>query len=276
MPLAALIACCLLADDPPVPLEQRLREINLQEARTWEIYLDEGRKQKAEFIERPVYLWTNPTKGAGQYGSVFVWVHEGRPAVVGSFFGHPIRGDERRMVHELHALAQTPIYPACSDGDAATWNPKAAIALAPLPDAPPPEQSPPRRLLQMRNLGKQFGGHTIDWRKQRWEMRLLPQPLFRYDKPPAGVLDGALLALVTDAGTDPEVLVLLEARERGGWHYALMRFSDSSCYVTHQGKETWSAVRNSPTFSAHNDDHTYRVFQKRILTELAPPAGGQP
>ena len=72
------------------------------------------------------------------------------------------------------------------------------------------------------------------------------------------------------------MLLLLEARERAGWHYALMRFSDSSCYVTHHEKEVWSAVRDTPTFSAHNEDHTYRVFQKRILTELTPAAGEQP
>jgi hypothetical protein len=186
---------------------------------------------------------------------------------VGSFFGHPFRGDERRMVHELHALAPSPLYPVCTEPGALPWTPKAGLALTPLPNAPPPDDSPTRRLLQMRNLGKQFGGYMLDLRKQRWELRLLAQPLYRYDKPPEGVIDGALLALVTDAGTDPEVLLLLEARESGGWHYALLRFSDSSAYVTHQGKEIWTAVRDNPNFSAYNADHTYRVFQKRLLTE---------
>lgn len=267
--LPMLLLTTLLAADPP--LEQRLREINVQEAKTWEIYLDADHKVKADLLEKPVYLWSNPTKGAGQYGSVFVWVHGGRPAAVGSFFGHPFRGDERRMVHEFHALAQTQLYPVCTESmpTVAEWTPKAAIKLAPLPAAPAPEQSPTKRLLQMRTLGRQFGGHMIDLRKQRWELRLLPQPLYRYDKPPEGVIDGALLALVTDAGTDPEVLILLEARESSGWHYALCRFSDSSAYVTHEGKEIWTAVKETPTFPAFNADHTYRVFQRRLLTEAA-------
>ena len=270
MSLPILLTAFTLAADP-APLEQRLREINVQEAKTWEIYLDPEHKVKAELLERPIYLWSNPTKGAGQYGSVFLWVQGGRPAAVGSFFGHPFRGDERRMVHELHALAPMQLYPVCTDSNptAAEWTPKAAIKLVALPDAPPPDPSPTRRLLQLRNLGKQFGGYMVDLRKQRWELRLLPQPLYRYEKPPAGVIDGALLALVTDAGTDPEVLILLEAREQGGWHYALCRFSDSSAYVTHQGREIWTAVKDSGTFAAFNADHTYRVFQRRLLTEPA-------
>ncbi|HZN34034.1 MAG TPA: hypothetical protein VFB80_09455 [Pirellulaceae bacterium] len=270
MSSAALLALLLaLAADPPATFEQRLREINVQEAKTWELFLDAEHQVKAEFLERPIYLWSNPTKGAGQYGSVFLWVHDGRPAAVGSFFGHPFRGDERRMVHEFHALARAPLHPVCTDGDAKTWTPKAGITLGPLPESPPPEPSSTKRLLQMRNLGRQFGGYMVNFRQQRWELRLLPQPLYRYDKPPEGVIDGALLALVSDAGTDPEVLLLIEAREPSGWQYALLRFSDSSAYVTHQGKEIWTAVKDNPNFAAYNADHTYRVLQKRLLTEPA-------
>ena len=286
MPIAWLFpALALLApgdqaatqSSPAAPtLEQRLREINREDAHTWEFFLDPERTAKAQFIEQPIYRWTNPTKGTGQYGSVFLWIHGGRPAVVGSFFGHPVKLDRRRMTHEFHLVAPQRLYPLCSDGDGQTWEPKSAIGLAPLPSAPPPEATPARRLLQMRNIGRQFGGYTVDWRKQRWELRLLPQPLYRYEKPPSDLLDGALLALVTDAGTDPEVLLLLEATKDEGWQYALLRFSDSSLYVTHQGKEIWTAIRGPEEAQLHNADHTYRVFQKRFLDELASEPGALP
>ena len=269
------------AEDSPVKnaaLEQRLREINLAEARTWDIYLDAAHQTKADFIERPVYLWTNPTKGSGQYGSVFLWVYQGRPAAIGSFFGHPMAqgtGERRRMVHEFHALAPIQLLPVCHDGDGQTWQPTEAISLRPLPDAPAVEASPARRLLTMRNIGRQFGGYTVDWRKQRWELRLLPQPLFRYEKSPAEIIDGALLALVTDAGTDPEVLLLLEAQKEGGWHYAVMRFSDSSVYVRHGDKEIFTAVRGVVA-EKYNAEHTYQVLQKRYLDELNEPKAPKP
>ena len=72
---------------------------------------------------------------------------------------------------------------------------------------------PTRRLVQTRSLAREFSGHTIDVNKERWELRLLSQPLFRYEKPEGDVIDGALFAFVTSAGTDPEVVLALEARK---------------------------------------------------------------
>ena len=179
MNVAWIAILLLVADDvPPAPrsLEARLQEVNLEEARHWQMYLDEAHQAKADLVERPVYVWTNPTKGGGQHGAVFVWVHAGQPTVVGTFFGHPT-GGRRRLTHEFHSLAQSELYPECNDGDGQVWRPQAPIKLKPLPDAPAPDASPARRLLQMRAMAREFGGHTVDWRKQRWELRLLPQPL---------------------------------------------------------------------------------------------------
>jgi hypothetical protein len=99
---------------------------------------------------------------------------------------------------------------------------------------------------------------------------LLTQPIYRYEisknDAKSEVVDGALLALVTDAGTDPEVLLLLEAR-KAGWHYALVRFSDSSLYVTHREKDVWSAERGPEEQQNNNADHTYQVFQRPLIDE---------
>ena len=278
MILTALVACLMLSADEgsaaPRRLERRLHELNLEDARQWDMWLDQSRQAKAELIERPVYLWTNPTKG--QYGSVFVWVHEGRPIVVGSIFAHPI-GKQRRMTHEFHALSADRIYPDCRDDDSSAWEPTTGIALTALKGGPVADKSPSRRLLQMRTIARQFSGHTIDWRKQRWELRLLPQPLYRYQKPSGDVIDGALLALVTDAGTDPEVLLLLEAHSDGAWKYATLRFSDSSLYVHHEGKEVLAYVRGQDSPPTENAERTYQVFKKRILDEpIVPEDKDQP
>jgi hypothetical protein len=264
---------------PEQALIDRLHALNLTEARKWEMFTDQSEKTKAELVERPVYLWTNPLPRFGfQYCSVFVWLHEGRPLVVGSIFAHPIEPGRRRLVHEFHALAPSVISAHCHDEQANDWVPKAALALRPLPGAPAPEKSATRRLIQIRSLAREFSGHTIDHRKERWELRLLGQPLYRYegpsDKPRGEIIDGALLALVTDAGTDPEVLLLLEARE-DGWHYALLRFCDASAWVSHKGKEVWTAVRDTENVQLHNPDHTYQVFQKQIIAD-GDNAGGQP
>ena len=270
--MSAILTILLLAADPapaekPATPEQqlidRLHALNLAEARKWEMFTDQSEKAKAELVERPVYLWTNPLPRFGfQYGSVFVWLHEGRPLVVGSIFAHPIEPGK--------AAAHSRIPLACPDEAFRPLPRRAGQRVGPqsrpgaeaLARRPAAERSATRRLIQIRSLAREFSGHTIDHRKLRWELRLLGQPLVRYEKPQGEIIDGALLALVSDAGTDPEVLLLLEARQ-DGWHYALLRFCDASAWVNHKDKEVWTAVRDSENVQLHNPDHTYQVFEKQ-------------
>jgi hypothetical protein len=189
--------------------------------------------------------------------------------VVGSVFSHPEQG-RRVFCHEFHSLASTPLHPERGPDDQ-RWEPQAGVTLAPLPDAPAVEDSPSRRLIQMRSLSRRFTAHSIDYQQQRWELRLLPQPLYRYEKPQAEVIDGALFAFVTSAGTDPEVILALEARESGGaaaWHYRAVRFSDSNLYVQLAGKQIWTSIRDERNQLHFNPDHTYRLMRDRFIDEL--------
>ena len=77
-------------------------------------------------------------------------------------------------------------------------------------------------------------------------MRLLPQPLYRYESTDPEVIDGAVFSFVTSAGTDPEILLVIEARGTGAgsgpsWQYGLGRFSDLDLWVKHKGKEVYTA-----------------------------------
>src|SRR5262245_6802758 len=161
--------------DKPSDLEAKFQALNLADARKWEMFLDAAQQTKAELVERPVYLWTNPTKGKGQHGSVFVWTYRGRPMVVGSVFVNRTVKTQQ-MMHEFHTLAPDVLHPRCLDGEGQTWEPTAGITLKPLKGAPPPEMSPAKRLLQIRAIARDFGGHTFDnWRQLRWQLRSLPQ-----------------------------------------------------------------------------------------------------
>ena len=70
-------------------------------------------------------------------------------------------------------------------------------------DAPPPRFGPMRelthemaaRLTQMRELSRTFTAHMAA--DGDWELRLLPTPLYRYPTAKAGVVDGALFALMS-------------------------------------------------------------------------------
>ena len=213
-----LVALAILGAEPPTEPRaasakalERLAALHLDDARSWNMFLDEGHKTKAALVEKPIYVWTNPTRSRGQHGAVFVWNDRGRPVAVGSIFSHPETG-QRMVCHEFHSLATGTLLPERGP-DQQRWDPKAPIKFEPLPSAPAVEASPARRLIQMRSLARDFTAHSIDYQMERWELRLLAQPLYRYDKPEGEIVDGALFAWVTSAGTDPEVIVALEAEE---------------------------------------------------------------
>ena len=271
-----LLCLLVVAADPPqqsARAKELLQGLHLEEGAKWQMYLDAGHKTKAELNKKPIYIWTNPTRSGGQNGCVYVWTHQGRPVIIGSIFSHPEQG--RRVVcHEFHSLSTTALEPQ-RESAAEKWEPKAGIKLQPLKSAAAPDSSPTRRLVQMRSLAREFSGHTIDVNKERWELRLLSQPLYRYEKPEGDVLDGALFGFVTSAGTDPEVVLALEARkveggkvEGGAWFYRAVRFSDSNLYVQHKGKEVWTSIRDDQNQLHFNPDHTYRLIRDKFMDEL--------
>src|SRR5262249_51961995 len=93
--------------------------------------------------------------------------------------------------------------------------------------------------------------------------------LYRYPTVKTGVIDGALFTLVSNAGTDPEVLLLIEAKEEGGklrWEYACGRFSDRSLYVQRKEIEVWSSVRRETNVFKNDTQHLYRTYADKVLS----------
>jgi hypothetical protein len=147
------------------------------------------------------------------------------------------------VFHELHSLSLEVLQPVAFGDGKRVWKPEqSGVELRDLDGAPEPADSERERLTQMRNLAREFTG----WMKQdgdTTELRLLPQPIFRYQAPDEGVKDGALFAFVWK-GTDPDVLLMVESREDGGkprWKYSLARFNWREMWVQRSGKEVWRA-----------------------------------
>ncbi len=249
---------------------ERLLEIYAREAAEYTIYRDAGRKEKVELRREPVYIWTNPVRSGGQDGVVYVWTCRGRAEVLGSFFSSPATGP-RDLAHEFHSLSLSVLDVERRGSNASTWAPQAAgIEIAPIPGAPAPGRSAPQRLTQMRTLTHDFSASTKDQKESRWELRLLPQPLYRYESTDPEVVDGALFAFVTSAGTDPEALLVIEARKPSQadapvWHYAITRFTDLQLWVRHKGKDVFTAPSIVYDARTQEPKHRYRVFHGRDL-----------
>jgi hypothetical protein len=134
----------------------------------------------------------------------------------------------------------------------------------------------------LRALARDFSATTRDAHDNRWELRLLSQPLFRYESTDPEVVDGALFAYVTSAGTDPEALLVIEARRHSKdgiptWYRALARFTDLNLSVRYKGTEVFSASTTGGNTLRMYPNQQYRLFTDRIIPDgpAASTGGGK-
>lgn len=274
----ALPLLLVVAADPADTPAKKMLPVYVAEAGAYSLAAASEPKKPLALKKEPVFEWSNPTRNGGQQGVVFVWLRDGRPAAAGCVFSSPEPDprfpNARRVEHEFHALDPEKLVVTRPRESLNEWKPQEGLARKELPDAPAPAATAAARKLQMGRLAQGFAGHTFDTaRKERYELRVLPAPLFRYPEAGAGVIDGALFALVSEAGTDPEVFLLVEAREEKGkprWEYALGRFSDCDISVSLKGKdgkatEVFASVRSEENPYPHNTGHTYRTYQDKVV-----------
>jgi hypothetical protein len=253
--------------DPDDGLAKKMLPIYVQEAHAYSIAVESAPGRKLELKKEPVFEWINPPR-SNQQGAVFLWLRDGRPAALACIFSHPHEKlPGRQVMHELHALDPEKLVVTRDEYN--QWKPQAGLERKELTAAPAPAATPGARLVQMRKLAQEFSGHSVDRDGKQWELRLLPTPLFRYPEAKTGVVDGALFALMSSAGTDPEVLLVIEAKEAGGklrWEYACGRFSDWDLHVHRKDKEVYSSVQSEKNPFFHDPLHLYRIYPEKVVT----------
>jgi hypothetical protein len=258
----------LVGTDPDDSLSKKMLPIYVKEVETYSLAVESAPKQRLELKKEPVFEWLNPARNQGQQGVIFLWLRDGRPAALACIFSHPHQDlPGRQIMHELHAL--DPEQLVVKRDEFNQWKPQAGLERKELPGAVGPAATAGARLVQMRRLAQEFGGHEVDRDGKRWELRLLPTPLYRYPSAKTGVVDGALFALMSSAGTDPEVLLVIEAKEANGkirWEYACGRFSDWELRVLRKDKEVWSSVPSETNPFSHDPQHLYRIYPEKVVT----------
>lgn len=217
---------------------------------------------------KEVMKWSNPVRNR-QLGVVFLWLKDGRAEAMSTVFTGRAGDDAVNVFHEFQSLSPRRLV-ATSKAGKVQWSPaQPGITLKPISGAPEPAESPAARLRQMRTLAREFAAHSISTYGEptRWELRTLAQPLYRYESRSDDLLDGAVFAFMSDAGTDPELILPIEARKIGDrwvWLTDGARFSDHSLYLRHQDKPFWSFINKGGTagYAADVRD-TYRLFTDR-------------
>jgi hypothetical protein len=260
----------LAADDPGESLAKKMLPIYVKEISEYTMAVESAPKKPLALTKAPVFEWSNPVREGVQQGVVWLWLREdGRPAVLGCIFSEPegrLKG--RKVIHEFHALDSEKLLVSRPNA-LNEWKPQAGLERKELPDSPAPAATAGARLVQMRRLAQEFTGHEEDREGKKWELRLLPAPLYRYPSAKTGVVDGALFTLVSNAGTDPEVLLLIEAKEIDSklrWQFACGRFSDRSLYVQRKEKEIWTCIRSETNTFLHDPLHLYRTYADKVVS----------
>ena len=256
----------LVEADPPNDEKARadaFRVFAKREAAAYTIRL-EGSERPLTFRPDSILAWSNPVMGT-LYGDVFVWTADGRPEAVASIYrfytGRPHRDNE------FHSLSLGKVT-AERDG-AVVWTPsRPGLELKPIPGAPAPGDSAAIRLRQMRALAQEFTGRQTNRAGVERDMRLLAQPLYRYQNTTGDVIDGGLFAFVQ--GTDPEVFLLIEARRpRGGapeWRFGATRMHGIDLRLNHRGLAIWNAPE-IPASQVYDSREPYCVFTYDVAPE---------
>ncbi len=250
---------------------KRWIEFYQREAMEYDIFLNEDRGTKLKLRREPVFRWAAPEINNEFNGAVFVWTQDGTPRAVGSIWSKSaveVRG-KRTICHSFHSLASEPLH-ADRKGEPRWYPTKAGIEPKLVPGSPVPARSARLRFNQMRTLAREFTVSQFADRAEtkRETLRLLPQPIFRYEPEADDSPDGGIFVFLRD--WDPEILLLIETRETAvgpRWHYAPIRFCSTTAHVKHQDKEVWVYEKGGPTrdpehfyFTAKGASHVDRYF----------------
>lgn len=168
----------------------------------------------------PILRYSDPAR---VYPAAGVWRlgDAGRPPLLVSLeYWLRADTDEPRIMFEFISFTDEKL--ELKADDQTTWRGDGGAAkFASIEKAPQPAALKNQRLIQMRSLARRFTAtekHMGDLN----ELRLLPQPIDRYDDKSRGVQDAAIFVFAY--GTNPELVLLIEAVEEG-WQYAPMRMT---------------------------------------------------
>jgi len=221
--------------------------------------------------ENSVLQWSWPRNGFTD-GHTYVWVSNGRPQVIGGAFLIPA---EKQAYYEFVSVADAAL--TCQRNGETVWTPPAVeLPWWEIPDAPRLAETPRAKAGQMRAIARQFRGVARMGPPRyepgaRWELGLLTSPIYRYSGAGRDVLEGAIF--VWAMGTDPQLLLLLEAQQREGathWRAAFTRLSGFELAASFGEKEIWTSPKIE---NGHAKDSTWHLSQPLDATLLFADEG---
>lgn len=240
-----------------------------QAARQYRFVTGPDRKSPAELHAQPLLRWDNQVVREDD-GMLFLWTGKGgRPLVAAQFF---LQGDAWH--HEFQSLSGDGFEAAHKSVKEWTWHPKAAgLRWTAADETDPPAATAAARLRQMRAVAEKYSG-TVDVDRSgtsanTHELRLLTTPIYRYAAEDTGLVDGAIFAFVQ--GTNPEVLLILEARRQSDqtqWYVGFAPMTSFHLRVRHGEQVVFErALQSVPTLDLDSPYHFRWIAEKDSSAE---------
>jgi hypothetical protein len=236
--------------------------------------------QKAALHRQPLLRWDNQVVREDD-GMLFLWIEKhGQPLVAAQFF---LQGDVWH--HEFQSLSEGGFEATVSGVKDWSWQPqRAGIRFLPTDEAESPAKTATARLRQMRAIAEKYSGAVDPDRTGKFEspheLRLLTTPVYRYVDDESEIIDGAIFAFVQ--GTNPEVLLVLQARSQAGkprWQLGFAPMTSFQLRVRRGEKVVFEReLQKVPTLDLKADYHFRWAAEKDHSAEVkldSPPAAGK-
>ena len=188
--------------------------------------------KEAKLVSKPVFRYSDELREIEDAG-IWLWTSGNRP--IAAMKVERYKEDPKRnpWLYCFTSLSSDRVHAEWPDAEPFQAR-KPGITWQALDDKPSGTRA--ARLLQLRELARRFSAEILrdPEGKERAQMRMLTQPLYRYEES-ADVLDGAIFGF-TGTGTNPDLLLLLDLPAKSTWHFAATGMTAEGVRLTFKEK----------------------------------------
>jgi hypothetical protein len=254
MHLATIWVLCASLSEPGVsasddqdeqPRARRLERMRTLAEQT-KVRFENG-ERAPELVGNPVFRYDDQPRRFID-ATMWVWTDAGRPIAIEKI--EAMRQDARpRWGYCFASLARETLSVEWANGRRFRST-APGVEFRPLHDEPSVAQRTSERARQVRSLARGFSARILtDAGAQNSEaMRLLATPIYEYTEPATDVLAGAVFGFTT-SGTNPDLLVVLEARgekDHLHWQFAPARVTAGGVTLSYRDQEVWEVPHVEP------------------------------
>jgi hypothetical protein len=174
--------------------------------------------------------------------TLWVWLRDNRPVAFQKVEGNNHGGGQMWTIcfASLSEKLITVRWPGGRDFETR----KPGLKFQPIPGADPPSDNPRARAVQIKSLKDRFSARLgISDLVKPAESRTMAKALFEYSDPETKLPIGAIFGM-TSTGTNPSLLLLIEARQgddgKPRWEYAHARMTSSAVQFRLDDNEVWT------------------------------------